>query len=438
MTARLSRTTLVAYAAPAVIGSTLSLSLQTFAAPFYATQVGLGATLVGVIFGAVRIVDLVFDPLFGLASDPTRTRWGRRRPWFVIIAPVLMTALWFFFNPPSGAGAAYLSVLLVLVYLGWSVATISHMALGTELTSDYRERNRVSAMREFGVVAGILATLGASAGLELFFGADQRAKTSAMGTTMIVMIPISVAILCAFVRERPAGPPRRADWLGAWKLVASHPALRGILLVDLLLALATAIRSGLYIFLADKVFGLGDRSSTLLLVQFVAGFAGIELWTQLAHRKGRSRTLAWACLLGAGLSPLIFLFPRDPSSFWLFFAVNAVGGLGFGAGAVLLRALLGDVVDRDAAQRGDARTGAFFAFLIMTQKFGQAAAIALTYPLLDLIGFSGRAGAANPPQTLNGLLMLFALAPMALYLAAVAILWRFPRLGAASPAAATA
>lgn len=438
MTDRLSRATLAAYAAPAMIGSILSLSLQTFAAPFYAVQVGLGATLVGAIFGSVRIVDLVFDPLFGLLSDRTRTRWGRRRVWFVLSAPVLMAAAWFFFNPPAHAGAAWLTVLLVLVYLGWSIVTISHMALGTELTSDYRERNRVSATREFGVVGGILLTLGAGAALELWLGADQRAKTGAIGAILVVMIPISVAILCAFVRERRVGPPRRADWLGAWKLLASHPALRGILLVDLMLAAATAVRSGLYIFLADKVFGLGDRSSTLLLVQFVAGFAGIELWTQLAHRQGRSRTLAWACLLGAGLSPLIFLFPRDPSAFWLFFAVNALGGLTFGAGAVLLRALLGDVVDQDAAQRGDARTGAFFAFLIMTQKFGQAAAIALTYPLFDLIGFSGRAGAANPSQALEGLLALFALVPMALHLAAVALLWRFPRLGPATPAVASA
>ena len=139
----LSNSALVAYAAPAVIGSTLSLSLQTFAAPFWASEMGFGAALVGVIFGAVRIFDLIFDPLFGFVSDRFQTRWGRRRHWFVITTPVLMFAIYFFYNPPPGAGPVYLTALLTLLYVGWSITTITHMSLGMELSTDFRKRNRI-------------------------------------------------------------------------------------------------------------------------------------------------------------------------------------------------------------------------------------------------------------------------------------------------------
>jgi hypothetical protein len=48
----------------------------------------VGLAAVGWAFGLVRIFDLWFDPLLGLAMDRTRTRLGRFRPWFLAGAPL--------------------------------------------------------------------------------------------------------------------------------------------------------------------------------------------------------------------------------------------------------------------------------------------------------------------------------------------------------------
>lgn len=42
---------------------------------------GVNPALVGAIGAFPRMLDAFSDPSIGYASDQTRTRWGRRKPW---------------------------------------------------------------------------------------------------------------------------------------------------------------------------------------------------------------------------------------------------------------------------------------------------------------------------------------------------------------------
>ena len=44
---------------------------------------GVNPALVGAIGAFPRFLDAFSDPLIGYASDQTRTRWGRRKPWIL-------------------------------------------------------------------------------------------------------------------------------------------------------------------------------------------------------------------------------------------------------------------------------------------------------------------------------------------------------------------
>ena len=57
---------------------------------FYASDVGVSLAVVGTIMIAVRIFDVVTDPLMGYVSDHTRGRFGRRRPWIVAATPIMI------------------------------------------------------------------------------------------------------------------------------------------------------------------------------------------------------------------------------------------------------------------------------------------------------------------------------------------------------------
>src|SRR6266849_5346563 len=62
-----------------LLGLVVAVNLQFF----YTDYVGLGAGLVSWALLCARLFDAVADPLMGYASDRTRTRFGRRRPYIV-------------------------------------------------------------------------------------------------------------------------------------------------------------------------------------------------------------------------------------------------------------------------------------------------------------------------------------------------------------------
>ena len=64
------------------------------------------AAAVGAAFSIVRLIDIVFDPLIGVAINATNTRFGRFRPWMVAGAPLLMLAAYMIFMAEPGVDLA--------------------------------------------------------------------------------------------------------------------------------------------------------------------------------------------------------------------------------------------------------------------------------------------------------------------------------------------
>ena len=51
-----------------------------------------------------RFTDVITDPLMGELSDRWQTRFGRRKPWVVVGAPLMMLGVYKLFIPPEGIG----------------------------------------------------------------------------------------------------------------------------------------------------------------------------------------------------------------------------------------------------------------------------------------------------------------------------------------------
>ncbi len=89
--------------------------------------------------------DAVTDPLTGSISDTLRHRWGRRHPFMYASAVPLGLFFALVFNPPDGLGQwglfAWLTTFAVLTRGAMTLYHVPHLALGAELSTDYRERS---------------------------------------------------------------------------------------------------------------------------------------------------------------------------------------------------------------------------------------------------------------------------------------------------------
>ena len=101
MAASISRATLALYAFP-TLGPALLNTLTLLYLFKYATDVLLIApAAMGVVFMVGRLWDAASDPLAGYLSDRTRTRWGRRRPWFAAAVPLFAVCPVMVWAPPA-------------------------------------------------------------------------------------------------------------------------------------------------------------------------------------------------------------------------------------------------------------------------------------------------------------------------------------------------
>ena len=90
-----------------------------------------------------RFWDMAIDPVIGIVSDRTNTRWGKFRPYILFGAiPYAVLAVFTFTTPNFGevgkiiyAGATY-----VLLMTAYAAINLPYSALGAVMTADTYER----------------------------------------------------------------------------------------------------------------------------------------------------------------------------------------------------------------------------------------------------------------------------------------------------------
>tara|TARA_R110000824_G_scaffold390760_23_gene588100 strand:+ start:13050 stop:14474 length:1425 start_codon:yes stop_codon:yes gene_type:complete len=422
--APLSRWTLLAFALPAAPISAMGLPLVVHLPPFYAGTLGLGLTVVGAIFMMARFWDVFTDPVLGILSDRFETRWGRRRHWIVISVPIMMLSAYMIFMPQGDVNATYLIFWLFVLYVGWTLLTISHMSWGAELTSDYFQRSRVQGSREVLLILGMVFVLILPIFvIRMFPDQAEYVGVASMGWFVIILLPIAVAVAVWRVPERASPRPEHVPFKEAVKVMVESRPLRYVLAADLISGVSGGIVASLFLFLANDAFKLTQTQSYLmLLAYFLSGVAFIPLMLWISHKVGKHKAAALSALFNAISVPFILLVPEGNVEAAL--TVWILCGVNMAAGPFLFRSIMADVADHDAVQTKQTRTGLFYSLLTSTSKVGAAFAIGLSYWMLDMIGFVPKG--ENTQAAIDGLRMVYVWPAVIISIAVAVILWYFP------------
>ncbi|OYZ14708.1 MAG: hypothetical protein B7Y35_13465 [Sphingomonadales bacterium 28-64-96] len=415
MAAPLKRLTLAAFAAPCLPLTGVGLPLIVYLPPYYAGTLGLDLALTGIIFSAVRWIDLPLDIVFGHGIDRTDTKWGRFRPWMVIGGLVMMAglALVFFAEPGLSPLRAFLGLLLM--YTGYSAAAVAHTSWGQALSTDYHERSRIFgwwqgtnmiALMGLLAVPPLVNALGPRWGLE----PSTALGVHAMGWVLLaLMLPALLAVSTGV----PDGAPVHASphgW-GDVKTALKRPLLQRLLLIDLLATLPAGFGGALLVFFFEAARGFSQADARLLLLfYFAAGLIGAPLWGWVARRTSKHMAVAWAIGSYAVLHMGLVLAPN--AGFWVAAAGMLLAGIPAVAPPFLVRAMLADVTDAETLATGRSNAGLYYAVLVGVQKLGYAIPVGLAYAVLDAVGFDAKLGAANTQSAIDGLVMLFLVPPV--------------------------
>jgi Na+/melibiose symporter-like transporter len=380
---------------------------------FYAGHLGVSLAAVGAAFTLVRLFDISFDPMVGIAMDRTSTPLGRYRPWVILGAPVLMLAVWKLFAPQAGVGLGYLTLWLLVLYLGNSLYTLGQAAWGAVIAVDYHQRSRVYGWSQaIGVAAAVAYLL-----LPLLtHGRLQPGKHESMATIgemLIFAIPLSLAVTLVFTPEKIAPKAGGAGGFALSDYVAavSRPDMRRIIAADLALTLGPGATAPIFLFFFHDAKGFSvSMAGTLLVFYIGAGLIGSPFWASLSRRLSKHRTVQLACLCYAIAQTTLMALPKG------LYLPTAIGMLavGFCASAFvpLVRAMVADVADEIRLETGKDLTSVLYAMVTTTAKVGGAFAIGVILPILGAVGYKAADGAVNTPHAIWGLEMCYLFAPI--------------------------
>ncbi len=397
---------LLAYAAVGLPLAAGALPLYIHVASVYVESFGAALAAVGGALLLTRAADALLDPLIGMAIDRLR------RPRTMIVAGVcgMAAGLVLVFHPPAQGTATLLWLVLALIpaYLGYSVAAVGHLALGSTFGATSSERAQVAIWREGFSLLGVLI----AATTPQVLSKDSAAALADSSLLFAAVAPLAVAALLVMVPNAPnEGTRAPTDILAAWRTFA-RPPFRGLLTSFAVNGVANALPSVLVLFFVADVIGAPQQSAFFLVAYFAAGAAGLPAWLVLARRRGTQSAWRTSMLLGAaGFVGAALLGPGDT---WPFLVICVATGLTLGADLALPAALLTDGLRE---KRLDARVASHFGVWTFTTKMTVAAAAGLGLPLVGALGYL-----PGQTETAASLQAVYCLVPCGLKLAAASVL----------------
>ncbi|MFD2418065.1 MFS transporter [Amycolatopsis pigmentata] len=291
----------------------------------------------GVVTGVGAVVSLFANPLVGLASDRTKSRFGRRHPW--TIAGAL-------------AGAAGLAVLalapsVVVMILGWCLVQAGLNGMLATLTSTVPDRVPVEQRAHIGGLVGISQMLGTVLGAVLVTVLITGLTGGYLACALIV---VAGAVL--FVLRTPDLPLPR-DWpLPRWRSVLAsagvsprkHPDFAWAWGCHFLINLGNALGTFYLLFFLTDAVHYPDPASGLLIMMGLYGVAlvigGLSVG-RLSDSSGRRKPYVLFSVAVMAVAALILTVSQTwPAAL----AASVLLGLGFGAYWAVALAILTQVL----------------------------------------------------------------------------------------------
>ncbi len=420
----------IAYGLPAFALAVVGIPVYVYLPKFYSDVVGIDIALMGMILLGVRLFDAVSDPVIGLVSDRTRSRFGRRRPYIAVGGVGVALAMIFLFTPPRGESidpTLWFAFWVFTLFAFWTVVTVPYESLGPEISHDYTDRTTLFAVRDGLLIAGTLAAAAAPALVAAIWQTapspeGERRKFFLLGLIYAPLL-ISTCLWCVHrIREQPARTAGEASAAGGrWRTVWHNRPFMLLLAAYTISAIGSNLPATLILYYVQYVLQ-SSQADLFLILYLSTGVVFLPAWIAIARRVGKKNAWLAAMIINTGVFlGVFFLGPGDA----LLYGILVVGsGLGFGASLALPSAIQADVIDYDELLTGMRREGRYIGLWSIAKKLAAAAGVGIGLAVLGGAGY--QPNAEQSAEVIMTLRVLYALVPCLCNIVAILIIWRFP------------
>ena len=399
---------------------------------FMTDTLGIAAGLAAWAVFIPKFWDVITDPLMGMISDRTHTRWGRRRPYMFVGAILMSVSFVFLFNVPEfGSDRAtflYVMVIFALSATAFTVYSVPYIAMPAEMSTVPHERTKIMSWRMGFMTLGIL--LGAG-------GAPFVVNAAGGGRDGYAVMSWAVGLFCAFAMLFSVLGTRRARFstrtdhpfrIREQLAAAATNRPFAVLLIALIIQLAAVgVITASAPYYAEHILKAGENTelyvSVLLGAYIGAAIPSMPFWAYLCGRIGKLRA-CYVAVSGFSFFCLTTAVAGEGYPLALICLQVACIGICYGGTQVIPYSMLTDTLHLDAARSGQRREGVFTGVWTAGDKLGVALGGFVMATMLGLFGYleSAEEAVVQPASAVFGIRMAFSVVPavtMALSLVAL-------------------
>jgi len=405
---------------------------------FYTDVFGLSPAAIGTMFLVTKIWDAVNDPMMGLISDRTNTRWGKFRPyllWFAIPFGILGVLTFTTPNLSANGRLIYAYVTYTLLMMAYTIVNVPYSALMGVMTPNPDERTVLS---QFRFIAAFIATTILQLSFIWLVTKIGGSENSPLGWQMTMGIFSVIAIFLLFItffstKERVQPPkgqktPLKQDLKD---LFTNLPwVLIGIATVFQLIYIV--IRGGSIVYYFKyfveikewelPLLGNFPIVSIFMVAGTIATIIGVVLTGAISKKLGKSIT--YVAFLGiAGISTALFFFLK-PDKIFLMFILQIITSFSVGPVSVLQWAMYTDTADFSEWKRGRRATGLTMSASLFALKLGIALGVSALAWILGAYGY--QPNQEQSAEALQGIRLVMSIFPAIFAFVGVVIMFFYP------------
>jgi len=372
---------------------------------FYTDVMGLKPALVGTLMTVVAIITIFANIVIGGLVDRSKTTaHGKFKPWILRCSvPFALSSFLMYASYLAGAGTGVKITWMLVTYVLYMVVfygmvEIPYGALASAITSDTKDRARLSNFRNLGgtlamfvvsVIFPMLVFYKNSAGETVMSGPHMTWAALAAGVVAVICYVLVYSLTTERVTNVKASAAK-IDFKAVAKAVVTSRSLMAVMLMVIFRELANTSIQGMQGYIYPNYFNAAWAMSVASTGSTVISFVAFLFMARLGIRFGKRETVAAGCGLIVVAKLITFLLQTQSAWVWIiFYWIITLGICCWGA---LAWGFIADLIDDQEVRTGLRTEGTVTAVFNMSNQIGQALSGLVIGFMLAGIGYTAETG----------------------------------------------
>ncbi|TFF95296.1 MAG: MFS transporter [Promethearchaeota archaeon] len=414
-----------------------TIAIETFTFflfTFYYSVVELNIDLITIGFIIWAIWNAFNDPMLGVISDKTHSKWGRRIPYIIIAIGPLCVVTYLLWTPPLGSEVSsfiYFLIIIILFEFFYTMYDLNYASLFPEMFLEPENRAKANTIKQIMTIFGlIVAFIAPTLFIPKLDDPAYYLEYRFAGLIMSIIIAIG-AIICIstglkqreeFSKEYETALP----FLKSLKFSLKNKSFRKFIIANLAHWYIIGLLPTIVPLFGIHVLNIGEGESLLLGillgVSFVSAAIFMPFWYKISIKFGiRKAFMISMTSFIIVLSPFMFINNK-----WIAFIFFFLVGLGLSGSLLYVDLILAAIIDEDELKTGTRREGGYYGVNALITKLSTIFVFVSINIVFKSIGWENYVPKFTTQFTIFGLRSLIFIFPSIALIIAIISIYKFP------------